>query len=147
LKRCYDRAAESWDDFKNNNNLYPMIKLEIAGRATRDSEVHNLKTCATVANVTVAVTVPMGKDKNGGVFIDLKCWPPFDGIAGGIRKGDPVYAVCTARTEEWEKDGKQFKKTVWIPVILSGGSGGARSAAPASTAPAAKADTDDDLPF
>jgi len=126
-----------------------MIRLEIAGRATRDSEVHNLKTGATVANLTVAVTVPMGKDKNGGVFIDLKCWPPFDVIAGGIRKRDPVYAVCTARTEEWEKDGKQFKKTVWVPVTLTGGAGA--SAAPRSTipaaAPAAKADTEDDLPF
>lgn len=125
-----------------------MVKLELAGRLTRDAEVKTTTGGHEVVNFAVAVSVPYKEIESA--FFDFKCWPPWSRVVKRLKKGQPIHVVATPRTERWEKEGKSYSKLVWYPVSISVPPNTDEPGASAPTVDKKEKEDDagsDDLPF
>jgi single-strand DNA-binding protein len=83
-----------------------MLQLSLAGRAGRDAEYKQTQGGSELCSFTVAADVGFGENKQT-VWVDVTRWGKgAQGLAGCIRKGDPV--AVTGEMSTREHDGKTY---------------------------------------
>lgn len=134
----------------------------VTGRITRDPELRHTQGGTAVANTGVAVERYRKDDENEVSFFDLTIWSGFAELCEAkLRKGDKVTVEGRLNQQRWEaEDGSKRSKVEIVVNNMEGeflyrkadGSDtpdrdGGEQTAMATEAPAAPADSDDDIPF
>lgn len=126
-----------------------MLQLSIAGRCGRDGQYKQTQGGGELCSFTVACDTGFGDGKST-VWVDVTRWGKgAQGLAGHIRKGDPI--AVTGEMSLREHDGKTYVQLRADRVTLLGGKGDQRGERKQgySDTPAGNVadDLDDDIPF
>ncbi len=93
-----------------------MNKCLFLGNLTKDPELRNVGAKGTaVTNFTIAVSRRFkrvnGETTKEVVFIECEAWDSgAETIVKYLKKGDPIIVFCSAKMEQWEKDGVKHSK-------------------------------------
>lgn len=119
----------------------------LVGNAGGDAELRTVGKEKTYYRCRVSLAVDNRDDET--VWVQVEGWRKLALAMAGIRKGDPVMAIGSVRTDEYNGKTRKYLNAEWV-----GGAGGSKTES-APAAPEATeelkfeelADDDDELPF
>ena len=89
-----------------------MNKIIIMGRLTRDPEIRQTQNGKIISSFSIAVDDSYG-DKKSVSFIEVKSFgKTAETISKYFSKGKMILLEGKLKQETWEKDGKQYSKTL-----------------------------------